>query len=455
MNVQLLLKVLRFRWKLGFGVWTGTLLAIVLATCVGAWQYSASTMVLVEPKAQDGGAASAAIGTGHIPTEMEVIRSERVALRAIRSLSPVEQTGWRELWEKRTGALGNFEVWLSDRLLSRLEIRPAREANVLTIAYTSGDPGRAARLANAFTQAYLDVSEELRREPAREYSAYFAETAARLRANLEAAQAKRAKFQRDNGLVSSSASLDTEMMHLAELNSQVVVLEATSAAAASRQRQSGSAGGLGEVERDPLVSSLRAELSRQQTRLAELRTRMGDEHPVVIELRDGTAELQARVQAAVRRAAGTVATEDRVAGERLVRARAALSQQRAKVLAITSLRDEQGVLDREVEGAQRAFDLALTRFSQTSMESGGSRRNVSVLKQATSPLLPSWPNVPVVLVGGALVGLVVAVFAMLLRERTDMRLRTASAKSSLGLRVVALLEDTATIAPRQARIPAA
>jgi uncharacterized protein involved in exopolysaccharide biosynthesis len=375
MRIQLLLKVLRRRWRLGFAVWAGSLIAIVLATCLGSWQYSASSAVLVESKVQDSrSGTTAGAWNSHMPTEIEVLRSERVALRAMRSLSGQEQAAWRMLWQQRTGAVGSFDGWVAERLLSRLDVWSNEEASVLTIAYTSADRTRAASLSNAFMQAYIDVSEEVRREAAREYGMYFAETAGQLRANLEAAQGRRARFQMEDGLVSGSESLDTHKMHLSELKSQVVALEAKSA--------------------------------------------------------------------------------DNVASELLARARAALADQRAKVLALTSLRDHQDMLDREVDSAQRALDAALNRYSQISVEGSGARRNVSVLKKATPAVAPSWPNVPLVVGAGGIIGLLLAVFATLLRERADGRLRMAmDAASSLGLRVVALLEDTAPAASRQARIP--
>ena len=68
-----------------------------------------------------------------------------------------------------------MNIWLAELLQKKLEVKPARESNVINIAYTGGDPDFAAAVANAFAQAYLDVNLDLKLAPARQYAAFFEE----------------------------------------------------------------------------------------------------------------------------------------------------------------------------------------------------------------------------------------------------------------------------------------
>ena len=66
---------------------------------------------------------------------------------------------------------------------------------MLTIGYQGADPQFAAAVANAWAQAYIDTSLELKVEPARQYAGRFDGQNATLRADLEAAQKRLSDYQ--------------------------------------------------------------------------------------------------------------------------------------------------------------------------------------------------------------------------------------------------------------------
>jgi uncharacterized protein involved in exopolysaccharide biosynthesis len=76
-----------------------------------------------------------------------------------------------------------------------------------------------------------------------------------------------------------------ETARLNELSSQLTSMQALSSDSSSRRAQATSGAGdkLQEVLSNPLLSSLRADLSRAEARMQELNSRFGDNHPQVIE----------------------------------------------------------------------------------------------------------------------------------------------------------------------------
>jgi len=84
----------------------------------------------------------------------------------------------------------------------------------------------------------------------------------------------------------------------------------------------------------------------------ELRQRLGDRHPEVVQLQASIGNLRARVQAETRRVVGSLTVNDSVNQARLTGVREALEQQRAKLLRLKGERDEAAVLQRDVENAQ-------------------------------------------------------------------------------------------------------
>jgi uncharacterized protein involved in exopolysaccharide biosynthesis len=99
-----------------------------------------------------------------------------------------------------------LDDWLAGLLKRQLEIKPSRESNVITINYQAADPTFAATVANAFVQAYIDTTIDLRVEPARQYSGFFNQRAQAAREKLEASQTRLSEYQRARGIVGETSA---------------------------------------------------------------------------------------------------------------------------------------------------------------------------------------------------------------------------------------------------------
>src|SRR5262249_43658115 len=187
-------------------------------------------------------------------------------------------------------------------------------------------------LPNAFAQAYIDTTLELRVEPARQYNSFFDERAKQLRDALEQAQSKLSAFQQSRGIIATDERQDVENARLAELSSQLVALQAVATESENRQAQARqSPDRLHDALPNPGVAGLRQDLARQEVRLEEVNAKLGDRHPQVIELRANLAELKAKLQQETERVSGSVGVNNQINQAREAQLRASLAQQRAKV----------------------------------------------------------------------------------------------------------------------------
>lgn len=358
-------------------------------------------------------------------TQVDVLGSDRVALRVVRDLKLTENSDIRQQWQDATDGQGTVEQWLSDSLKRSLDIQPSKESNVISVAYKAPDPRFAAALANAFVQAYIATTLELRVDPAKQYNNFFDDRAKAARAALEAAQVRLTNFQRQNGIVVNDERLDIEMARLSELSTQLVTFQALSAESSSRQAQAAgaSADRLQEVLNNPVIGQLKSDLNRSETRLKELNTRYGDNHPQVVEARANISELRSRVNSETRRVSGGATVANTINRQREADTRGALEAQRATVLKLKSMRDEGSVLLRDLESAQRAFEGVSARLTQSGLESQSTQSNVNVLSQAVAPVTPSSPNILLNTALSIVVGLVLGTGIVLLLELRDRRVR--------------------------------
>jgi polysaccharide biosynthesis transport protein len=435
MTPRQVLAILAARWPWALAVLVLCVAATTIVSMTMLKRYTASASVMLDARSPDqvaGGAPNSSLPGGYMATQMELLSSERVGRAVIRELGLDKDPGYREAWLKAGQGKGDFEAWLSETMQKGFGVRTAAISNVLTITYTADDGAEAAAIVNAYVKAYIDTSLELRMERLRQHGGFFDARAKELKANLDRAQAKLSEYQQKNGLLVGDEKVDLEATRLAELSAQLLLAQSANAEVTGRLRQAGQrTEQLQEVWQNPAVAALGAEVTREEVRLHEMTSRLGESHPQRIEQEARLSELRAKLAAEKGRAVSNVSFGNSATQSRVAQISSALEAQRSKVLRMQSQREQSVGLQREVDTAQRAFDTMQQRVSQASIESQNTQTNLSVLKHATVPMLPSSPNLLKNIGASVAMGALLGLSLVLGREQLDRRLRTVDDVSEL------------------------
>jgi polysaccharide biosynthesis transport protein len=459
MTFSQFLAILRARKWAALLVFTLVVATAVIVSLLLPKSYTGTASIVIDAKPDPVSALAypAMALPSFMATQVDILQSDRVTLKVIRDLKLAESPQIREQWLTASEGKGTIEQWLIALLQKQLDVKPSRESNVIQVIYKAPDPNFAAGLANAFTQAYIATTLQLRVDPAKQFTSFFDTQTKDARDALERAQSKVSAFQRANGIIATDERLDIENARLSELSSQLVQLQAISAESTSRQAQAQGAASdrIQDVLNNPLIAGLRADMSRNEARLQELSSRLGENHPQVVELKANIAELQRRVQSETGRVTGGVSVSNTINTARVGQVKRDLDEQRARVLRMKAVRDEGQVLVREVENAQRTFESLVARFNQTSLESQSTQSFASVLSVALPPVTPSSPKLLLNTALAVFVGTLLAVGVALMLEMTDRRVRAPEdVVASLELPVLGLLPKPSSkrfLGGRQAR----
>jgi chain length determinant protein EpsF len=316
-----------------------------------------------------------------------------------------------------------LETYFGELMQNGLQVEPGRGSTIVNVTYTASDPKFAAAVANTFARAYIDLSVELRLGPTREYAGFFDDRMKQLKADLEAAQAKLSAFQQRKGIVASVERLDLEMSRLTQLETALASAIAESADTSSRTRNSGGESSV-DVQQSAVVQGLKGELARAETKLNEISTNYGSNHPVRIQLEAQITELKQQIASEMRRVSGATANINRMAGQKIGELRSLIDTQKRTVLSLRAERDEASVLQREVDTAQRAYEAVATRRSQLANESQAEQAAARILSPATEPLTHSSPNIKKAMVAAVILGLLLGVGAAVAWEMIDRRIRS-------------------------------
>lgn len=424
MSIKQVFRIILARWWLVLAL----LIVIGVGGSIYTWtlpkQYSADTSLIVEVRVDPvlGAIAPSLAAPSYMATQVEILRSERVASRVVKMLGVERSPASVQQWRDATGAKIPLERYFASLLQRGLSVDPGRGSNIITVSFTAQDPLFAQAAANAFAQAYQDISVELRVAPARQSAAFLDEQTKTLRTGLEAAQARLSKFQQEKGIVVSDEKFDQENARYASLASQLASAQADLVEAETRKRNTGS-----EISPDVLsngaVQGLKSQLATAQSKMTELSEVVGKNHPSRIQLEAQIGTLQQQIAAETRRVAGGASTVNRSSSQKVAEIQSLLDAQKKMLLSLRADRDQAAVYTRDLDTAQRAYETISARGGQFMLESQNNQANTRLLSAAVEPLFPSKPKVGVGIALSFLGGLVAGMLAALAWELIDRRVR--------------------------------
>lgn len=427
MSLHQFLLILRARYKIALIALLTTVALASFVSLLMPKKYTSTAAVVVDVKSPDpvtGLALQGMIAPGYMATQIDIINSDRVAQSVVSSLKMDQNPTIQKQWYEATKGKGNLKEWLSSLLQRDLDVKPSRESNVITINYTGTDPNFAATMANAFAQAYIDVNLDLRLAPARQYASFFEEQTKAARAKLETAQKALSTYQQQNGITASDERMDYEMTKLSETSSQLTNIQGLTTDSQSK-RANARPDTVAEVMQSALVNNLKADIARLEAKLTESSGNLGKNHPQIQRTEAELATLKAQLDAETRKITSSIETTYQVGKQREAQLQGSLAAQKSRVLSLNKQRDELNVLRRDIESAQRSFEVVSQRAAQSNIESQTTQTNISVLNPAFAATDPSKPRVFFNILIAVFLGTLIGIGLALILELSNRRVRSA------------------------------
>lgn len=429
MNFNHLLLSLRARYKVVALALILTVFAAVFVSLILPKTYVANTALVVNYKGVDpvtGLTLPAQLMPGYLATQIDIIKSKSVALKVVDALKLADSVEIQKNFQNATKGEGTIRDWLADLLLSKVDVAPARESNVLNISFKGNDPQFVALVVNAFAAAYLEFSVQLKTDPAVQATSNIIAQVKVLREQYEEAQKKLSKYQQEHNIYSADNRLDVETARLNEISSQLVQVQSVAIEANSRGRQvQGNAGESPDVLNNSLVQGLKSNLAIAEAKFAETSQKVAPNHPQYIAAKSEVDKLRSSLNEQIRATSSGIVSNVKISQQRESELLSALAAQKSKVLALNVARDEFNVLTNEMENAKRAYETASQRLNQTSFESQSKQADIAVLTAATAPRAPAGPKLLLNTALSVVVGLIIGVGVALLLELIDLRVRSA------------------------------
>lgn len=438
MNIATLIRIIQARWKIIAATTAVAILGALVVTLITPKSYVASTELIIDSKGQDliSGQLLPKLATNYIPTQTDIIRSRNVINKVIENHKLTTDPEILAVLKKDTPTQAMVAAYLSKGLLAA----PNRDSSVVAISFKSKNPKLAARIADAFAEAYIQTNLELRTEPAKQVNQWYDQQAAILRKSLIEKQESLSAYQETHGIVADSEKLDLETSKLSELSSQLMTAQSERLDSQSRIAGSRSTAIPAQAMDNPQIQKLSSDLAQAEAHLNEMGSQVGINHPQYLQAQSDVNALKQQLNSALQLVSGGLRSSIALSQNREIQLQAELDAQKERVLQLNRDRNQFNLLKQESESANSAYNAALGRASQTRLESLISQTDVTVLNPAVVPSKPSSPKPVMNLLLAMIVGLLFGTAAVLGIEWFDRRIRSAEDfEQGFGLPVLAFI----------------
>ena len=475
LDLPALWAVFRRRFRLFLAAALATLAVVVIVTFQMTPLYEAEARLVInnrETQALDYASIIAGVSpdAAAVDTEVEILLSRTAAAAVAEAL---------DLWddeefggEDAPGLLARFlpaqveegpderlaRERTIERLLSAVEAERAGITYAIAVRAVSRDPQKAAAIANAFAEQYIDDQLAQKFGIYDRANVYLVDAVGRAREEWRSAEEAVEQYRGETGLLSTEGTLLSEQQ-VSQLQAQLIVQEADLAERRARlttvQRRLSLGAGLdaiAAVTNSPVITDLRAKQADLARRKAELETRYGPLHPQVDKVNSEAADVDRQIEAETQRVVTGLENELRVAENRVATLRTRIGGLEADLgsdnAALVRLRE----LEREAEVAEANWQSLRTRSRESAQLTDLIEADARVSDPAALPTAPAFPDKVLNLGLGLLLGAAMGGLAVTLSEVFDNGLRTGEdVERHLNTRLVASVPElTARAAKGQA-----
>jgi polysaccharide biosynthesis transport protein len=461
------------QWRLIVLVAGATLLLAVIYLTVAPSMYTAQADMIIDTKRvtwtqSELATENRTVEDASVESEIETTKSEKVALNVARLLHLNEDpefvgagTGLRSrifslLRLNTRQEPSNEEVMQRaiSRLKENLRVTRLGRSYIEQIAFTSLDRDKAAKIANAFADAYIEDQLQAKFEATHRASIWLEQRIGELRQQASDAYKAVQDFKSQNGII---IGIDGKLASEVELDQLGVAL------AKARADTSQARAKLDRIERvleqrtdkeslnipdpvvtdalnNPVITRLRQQFLDDQSKESEWSARYGSEHQAARNLRAEMAALQRAVWDEITRIAESYKSELQIAKTQ----EDSIDKRMTEVFQQSASTRQSQVRLRELETAANTYrgiyETFLSRFTQSVQQQSFPSTEARVVTAATPPNSRSSPKIGLTLALAMICGLGFGIMAAFGREQMNRQIHTrAQLEGLLGTSCLAVL----------------
>lgn len=452
--IQQVRETLSRRWKTFAIVSAAIFIAGAVAVFMLKPHYTATVHVRIDPTrdpvAVQQGDVSKSLSDEAIDTEVSAFYSLALAKKVVDELRLTRDPEFAtEAVLSEYPTEEDRKTAIASELLLNLGVYREQQTYVLNVSYEDGDPVKAAQIANAFAENYIEGAVGTRTSVASAQAEWYQEQLLDLSRQITQADAAAARFKAEHGLTTATSEqgsfqgtitdqqVPSLAASLADAESAAAAARAEYQAAKTQAARSGP-GSVTAVLQSQVISALQSQRAVAEQQQNQAEALYGPLHPTSRQNAENIAAIDKQIAAESGRIISSLGSVAASAEARASSLRGSLDQ-------VEGVRNDQArysvianALDRDAE-TKRELYRQLSEEAQGSLQAAqNSMSSATIVDQAIPPKEPSSPNKPLYLVLAAIVGMMAGAGTIAVQEMLSGSIRkTEDIEEKLGLRMLA------------------
>jgi succinoglycan biosynthesis transport protein ExoP len=300
-------------------------------------------------------------------------------------------------------------------IVKDLDVVPIRLTRLVEIRVRHPNPKTAESIANTLVDNFLQQNQDRKTGKAMAGYRLLKQEAQSQEAELTQAIESLTKYRSQKGMVSLQDDMNVVALELKQakldLNAQISRssdVKNTEEQANKWIKEGREVVDIPLVAQDRLVTELKAKIAAAESKLAGLRTRYRDKHPLVKEQLDALQADRDKLKSEAQRAFEAIVNAARIEEDKLREAEKKFVDSEKAVFTMNDEKTKYEVLQRQKERAETMYQLVLQKTKEYDLSSKDQLQNMVIIDRATTPLKAVKPNKPFILAGSVFGGLAFA-----------------------------------------------
>ncbi len=443
-------------------------IALILGLSKEEPLYTSTSTILME---RNLGPGSAGLGTYYywdpefLPTQTEIIRSRKVALRVVKDLQldtryrthflgtkpadPSLITSVRKsvtIFFKSLLEDGNSpepgaapvadrekleQGRIADIIKSGIDVQPVKETRVVNILYTDSDPRLARMITDAIVQAYIEETQEIKLSGTQQSLRWMSAKAEQERKKLEESERNLQKYMREHNLVTLENRLAIYPEKLSQFSTELSSAEARRKELEDLRDQIARFSDSPQVletlpvfRKSATLQSLRDQILKAEQRVQELSQKYGPRHPAMIKAVEDRDILLREKNLEIKRITESVHKSYELARSNENNLRELLNSTKEELLDVNERFIQYSIMKREVESSRALYEALTSSLKKASVTEESQNVNIWVMREASLPREPSNQRPRRTILIGFILALAAGIGFALLVEYLDDTIKT-------------------------------
>jgi capsular exopolysaccharide synthesis family protein len=295
----------------------------------------------------------------------------------------------------RQSSGSDIPEYLISSLISRLEVSPVKNSQLVKVSFVSQNPEMSMNVANAVAQTYITFDLESRLFASQDAQEFLQSQIELIRLKVEEAEQALNKYAAKNEIIFNTSNNSLYAQKLTDISAALngVTTERIQKEALFREvRESGPNNPV--ILNNPMIQGLRKEHATLEAEYYNLLKVYTPNYPKMKSLQSQMDAITNRISQETAKIINSAELDYRNSFKKEENLTRALNSQKQKVLSSQDSAAQYEVLKREVDVNKGLYNSLLQRMNEVSVSASNKATNIQILDKAILPKSPFKPNLP-------------------------------------------------------------